>query len=205
MKNAILFLSLLSFLDNWIDDNSNLCVYTPMQLEKFSCLHLMAGGWYLDCSHGFVLDVEEPFYNSLASFALEVIKLEEEPEEYENPAPPTNHKEIAPVKAKGKGKRVASSQVSTRSFTKASVQRTAAPATTVVGSPTTTLSAPSRDHVPAPSHSGVTIPSVPRKRKAIAPHTSATSLEKSSSLFLIENVDMGNLIKDLMRSKVPNS
>ena len=39
---------------------------------------------------------------------------------------------------------------------------------------------------------------MPRKRKAIAPHTSATSFEKSSSLSLIENVDMGELIEDLM-------
>ena len=179
----------------------NLCVYTPMQVAKFPHVHLVAGGWYLDCSRGFVPEEEEPLYNSLVSSAPEVIELEEEPEEDENPAPPAIDKEVAPVKAKGKGKRVASSQVSTRSFTKASVQRT--PATTVVGSPTATPSAPSRDHVPAPSHSGVTIPSVPRKRKAVAPDTSATSSEKSSSLSLIENVDMGELIEDLMRSKVP--
>ena len=93
---------------------------------------------------------------------------------------------------------MASSQVSTRSYTKASVQRTAAPATTIVGSP----SAIPQDLVHAPSHSGLTIPSVPRKRKAIAPDTSATSLEKSSSHVLIENVDMGELIEDLLRTKV---
>ena len=160
-------------------------------------MHLVAGGWYLDCSCGFVPKVEEPLYNSLASSVPKVIELEEEPEEDENPAPPTNDKEAALVKAKGKGKRVASSQVSTRFFTKASVQRT--PATSVVRSPT----APSWDHVPALSHSGVTIPSVPRKKKAVAPDTSATSSEKSSFFSLIENVDMKELIKDLMRSKVP--
>ena len=203
MKNVLSSSSLPFFLDDWIDDNSNLCMYTPMQLAKFPRMHLMVGGWYLDCSRGFVSDVEEPIYNNLASFAPKVIELQEESEEDENPAPPTNDKEVAPVKAKGKGKRVAYNQVSTRSFTKASVQRTATPATTVVGSPTATPSAPFRVHVPAPSHSGVTIPSVPRKRKAIAPDTSATTSEKSSSLSLIENVDMGDLIEDLMRSKVP--
>ena len=112
--------------------------------------------------------------------------------------PPAIVKKIGSAKGKGKGKRVASSQVSTRSYTKASVQRTAAPATTVVGSP----SAIPQDLVPAPSHSGFTVPSVPRKRKAIAPDTSASSLEKSSSHVLIENVDMGELIEDLMRTKV---
>ena len=172
-----------------------------MQLVKFLCVHLVIGGWYLDCSRGFVLDVEEPLYSIFASSTPEVIELEEEPEEDENLAPPTNDKEVAPVKATGSGKRVASSQVSTRFFTKAFVQHT--PATTVVASPMAASSAPSWDHVPTLSHSGVTFPSVPRKRKTVAPETSATSLENSSSLSLIENVDMGDLIEDLMRSKVP--
>ena len=174
-----------------------------MQLTKFPRAHLAADGWYLDCSHGFVPESEEPFYSSLVSKAPEVIRLEEEPKEDENPAPPTIVKEVGSVKGKGKGKRVASSQMSTRSFSKAPIQRAPVPTTTVVGSPMTTPSAPAPDHVPAPSHSDVTIPSVPRKRKVVAPDTSATSLEKSSSLSLIENVDMVDLIEDLMRSKVP--
>jgi hypothetical protein len=98
---------------------------------------------------------------------------------------------------------VASSQVSTRSYTKAPVQRTPVPVTTVVGSPSATPSAIVPDLVPAPFHSGVTLPSVPRKKKALAPNTSATSSEKSSSLALIENVDMGELIEELMLTKVP--
>ena len=44
---------------------------------------------------------------------------------------------------------------------------------------------------------------MPRKRKAVAPNTFSTSSEKSSSLSLIENVDMEELIEDLMRTKVP--
>jgi hypothetical protein len=203
VKNALLHSSLPGFLEDWIDDKSSHCVYTLMQLAKFPRAHLVAGGWYLECSRGFIPEAEEPLFNNLVSSAPEVIELEEEPEEDESPAPPTIIKEVGSGKGKGKGKRVASSQVSTRSYTKASVQRTAAPATTVVGSPTTTPSAYPPEPVPTPSHSGVNIPSVPRKRKAIAPDTSATSSEKSSSLSLIENVDMGDLIEELMRTKVP--
>ena len=98
---------------------------------------------------------------------------------------------------------MASTQISTRSFTKASVQRTVAPVTTVIRSPSTTLSVLNLDHVAAPSHSGVIIPSVHRKRKAVAPDTSTTSSERSSSVFLIENVDMGELTEDIMSTKVP--
>ena len=111
-----------------------------MQLAKFPRVHLVAGGWYLNCSREFVPKVEEPFYSSLVCSAPEGIKLEEEPEKNENPAPPSIVKEVASEKGKGKGKRVAFSQVSTRSFTNASVQRTAAPATTVVENPTATPS-----------------------------------------------------------------
>jgi hypothetical protein len=91
-----------------------------MQLTKFPRVYLVAGGWYLECSRGFVPEVEEPFFNSFISSVPKVIELEEEPGEDENPAPPTIIKEVGSVKGKGKGKRVASSQVSTRSYTKAS-------------------------------------------------------------------------------------
>ena len=106
--------------------------------------------------------------------------MEEEPEE-DNPAPPSVEKEIVPVKGNGRGKKVlahASSQVSTRFYTKTSVQRHVAPATTVVGSPTATPSAALASPVVAPSHSGATIPSVRRKTKAVASDTSATSSER---------------------------
>ena len=143
-------------------------------------------------------------YNNLVSSALVVIELEEDPEE-DNPALPSNEKDVALVKGKGKGKKVlalTSSQVSNPSFTKASVQRIVDPATTVVGSPTATPFAPGLALVVAPSHSGATIPSLHRKRKAIAPDTSVSSLDRSSSVCLLENVDMEKLIEDFMKTKV---
>ena len=88
-----------------------------MQLAKFPRAHLATSGWSLDCSCGFVPEAEEPLYNTLVSSAPEVIELEEELEEDENPTPPTVVKEVKSVKDKGKGKRVASSQFSTYSFT----------------------------------------------------------------------------------------
>ena len=203
MKNVLPPSGLPTFLLDWVDVNSNLCVYTAMQLAKFPHVHLVASGWYLDCSREFVPD--ESLYNNLVTSAPEVIELEEEPKK-ENPAFQSIEKDVAPGKGKGKGRKLvphASSQVSTRSYTKASVRRVVAPSTTVVGSPNTTPSAPPPDLVAAPSHSGATIPSLPRKRKAVAPDNSATSSERSSSLSLIENVDMGDLIEDLMKMKVP--
>jgi hypothetical protein len=41
------------------------------------------------------------------------------------------------------------------------------------------------------------------KRKVVALDTFATSSERSSTTYLIENVDMGELIKDLMKTRVP--
>ena len=134
-----------------------------------------------------------------------MIELEEEPEE-DNLAPPSNEKDVASVKRKGKGRKFvpfASSQVSTHSFTKASVQRTINPATTVAGSPTASPFAPLLSPIAAASHSVATIPSVLRKRKAVALDTSATSSEQSYNLSLIANVDMGELIENLKTTKVP--
>ena len=176
-----------------------------MQLAKFSFVHLVAGSWYLDYSCGFVPKLEEALYNNIVSSAPEVNKLKEEPEE-NNLALPSNEKEVAPVKGKGKGKKVAahaSSQVSIRSFMKTTVQRTTAPTTTVVGSPTTTHSAASSNPITATFQSGATIPLVPCKRKAIASNTSVTFFKRSSTLSLIENVDIRELIEDLMKTKVP--
>lgn len=107
-----------------------------------------------------------------------MIELEEKPEEDDDPTPPTNEKKVLPLNDNGKANKVvtyASIQVSTRSFTKASIQRSAAPATTVVGSLTTTPSVQASNHVIAPSHSGSIILFVSRKRKAVAVDTYATS------------------------------
>lgn len=84
-------------------------------------------------------------------------------------------------KDKGKGRKVVahvSSQVSTHSFTKTSVQRIVALATTVVGSPTATIFAHASDFVAARFHSYITIPLVPHKTKVVVPDTSMTLSER---------------------------
>jgi hypothetical protein len=73
----------------------------------------------------------------------------------------------------------------------------------MVGSPTATPSTPLPNTFVVPSHRGATIPSVPCKRKAVASDISATSSERSSSLYFIENVDMGEFIEDFMKTNVP--
>jgi hypothetical protein len=70
LKNVYPHSSLPTFLLDWADQDSDLCVYTAMQLAKFPHVHLEAGGWYLDCSRGFVPDVEESLYNSLVTSPL---------------------------------------------------------------------------------------------------------------------------------------
>ena len=81
-----------------------------------------------------------------------MIELEKKPKQ-DNPAPPSNEKNVALVKGKGKGRKVAahaSSQVSVCFLTKASVPRITALATTVVGSPTTTPLSLHRIHLRLP-------------------------------------------------------
>jgi hypothetical protein len=162
-----------------------------MHIAKFLHVNLIANGWYLYCSRGFVPELEKSLYNTFISSAPEVIELEEN--------------DVAPVKDKSRGKKIlihASSQVSTCSYTKAFVQRTAASVTTVVGSPTATPSAPLANLVGIPFHRGDIIPLVPHKRKVVATDTSATSSKRSYNFSLIDNVDMEELIEDFMNTKV---
>jgi len=72
VKNALPSSCLPTFLVDWVDVNSDLCVYTPVQVSKFSESHLQAGGWYLDCSGGFVPEEEKPLFSSLVSSAPEI-------------------------------------------------------------------------------------------------------------------------------------
>ena len=58
MKNVLSPSCLPVFLLDWVDVHSNLCVYTAMQVAKFPHAHLVAGGWYMDCSHGFMPNAE---------------------------------------------------------------------------------------------------------------------------------------------------
>lgn len=71
----------MSFLKDWLDERYNHCVCTLMWIMKFARAHLVVGGWYSNCFYGSVSEFTEPFYNSLASSALEVLELENEPEE----------------------------------------------------------------------------------------------------------------------------
>lgn len=69
--------------------------------------------------------------------------------------------------------------------------------------PTATPYAIAHNHVVVPSNSGAAIPSVPHKRKVIALDHLTIFSESSSSIVLIKNVDMEELIQDLMKTKVP--
>jgi hypothetical protein len=205
VNNALPPSCLPSFLLDWVDVNSNLCVYMAMQVVKFPHVHLVAGGWYLDCSRGFVPVVEESLYNTLVSSAPEVIELEEEPDA-DIPAPPSIDKDVAPAKGKAGVGRFSPMRLLKYPL----VLTPRPPFNALLLQPPPWLEVLPPLLLPLPSLllpllpiAGATIPSVPRKRKVVAPNTSATSSERSSSLYLIENVDMRELIEDLIKMKVP--
>ena len=181
---------------------SRLCVYTTTQTTKFPKSHLHAGGWYLDCSRGFVLGEEKLLFPSLVSSGPdENIVTFEEPDIVELlPSPPK-----AP-KRKGRAKKTATqafSQVVTRSVSKTPVEpptflRSPSSALSVVPTvvPSDTPSTFGSQSIIIHSHSGTSLLSLPRKRKAALLDTSATCSESPSTLALIENVDMVQLMLD---------
>ena len=201
-KNALALSSLPDYLSDWVNVHSSLCVYTTKQTSKFPESHLQAAGWYLDCSAGFVPVEEKPLFDSLVTSAPEDnIVTFEEPDTVEIPPPP-------PKVPRGKGRAKksgtqASSQVVTRSGSKPSFEPptlplspSLAPSVPPSVAPSGTPSAFPPQSNATPSQSGTSLLSLPRKRKAALLDTSATSSESPTTLALIENVDMVQLMLD---------
>ncbi len=210
-KNALALSSLSTFLSDWVNVLSSLCVYTTTQTTKFLESHLQAGGWYLDCSGGFVHGEEKPLFASLVSSApddsivpfkeLDIIEL---------PPPPPKVR-----KGKNRAKNTAipaSSNLVTRSASKTLVQPptfirspSSTPSVTPSVAPSITLSISCPQTIATHSHSGTSLISLPCKRKAALLDMSATSSESPNTLALIENVDMVQLMLDseLARGPLP--
>jgi len=70
-KNALASSFLSTYLLDWMNVFSNLCMYTTTQTTKFYELHLQSAGWYFDCSLGFVPEEEKALFASLVSSAPE--------------------------------------------------------------------------------------------------------------------------------------
>ena len=207
-KNALASFSLPAYLSEWVSVLSSLCMYMTAQTTKFLESHLQAAGWYLDCSAGFVPGEENLLFASLVSSVPEEnIVTFEEPDIFELPRP-------SPKAPRGKGRAkttatAASSQVVTRSASKTPTQPP-----TFLRSPSITPSvAPSVVPTSIPSafgpqfidtpYSGISLLSLPRKRKAALLDTSATSSEALNTLTLIKNVDMVQLMLDSELARGP--
>ena len=185
-----------------MDVHSDLCVYTPLQVAKFSESHLQAGGWYLDCSFGYVPPEEKPLFSSLVSSAPEeIIAPFEEADLVELPPPPPK----AP-KGKGRAKNAAiqaPSHLPTRSAANTAIHKpnllqspSSTPPIAPSLAPSITPSASRPQTNATPSHSGTSLLSLPRKRKAALLDTTATSSDSPNTISLIENVDMVQLMLD---------
>ena len=195
-----------------------------------------------------MLNEEEDLYNNLVRSTLDVCDVVEELDEDVDVELPPTEKVVLSVKGK-KGKKgmkdalQASSLVTTRSYTRATSQRTSVSNTNAIESPSTTpfiapsipifvapipppLIAPSlepssalfvalsptlsnapleqapSEQPPIPCESNVTVPSLPRKRRASTFDTSAMSSENPTTLSLIENVDMVEVLKVHQKTEI---
>ena len=172
---------------------SSLSPMSPISLSPTLWLEV---GIYLDCSGRYVPVQKRALYDVVTGALDDVVHVDLDTHDFK-PPPPLPTSTVSPM-PKGKGKKSfkpSSTHMTTRFATKAS-----APNTNVVGSPSIAPSAapsltPSAILVGpalAPSQSNISIPFMPRKRKAVALDTSATSSEIPRTLCLIENVDMGS-------------
>jgi len=80
-KNALGHSNCPPFFGAWIQPSSDLCIFTPAQLKKFSTAHLHGGGWYLECHVNFTPDEEVELRNSIICTAPPPIVLDSEDED----------------------------------------------------------------------------------------------------------------------------
>ena len=167
-------------------------MYSAEHVSSFGTPHLRGGAWYLDCRPGFMPPGEEALFSSFSSIApVEAVPEEEEAAQLAQVVKP---KRVRGKKAKDGVASEPAAQLTalvvTRSATKAAAKASAAPISTIVGSPS---ALPSMVLV-VTSQSKATVPSL-RKRKAVAPDASVTSSGAIPISVLIENADMEDLIK----------
>jgi hypothetical protein len=207
-KKALSASFLPVYVEQWVNDTSSDFMYTEDH-EVWPYPHLKHGGWYLDCSNGYIHTSEEPSYASLNAEAPSQMVVYQPAMQEESDKEKSKGSKVAKVAKQPKGKKgkkgetippasatpASQGTITTRSATKATVQASAAPTPTVVGSPSV---------LPAPSHSAATAPAFTRKRKALAAATSVTSSEGTSTYTLIENVYMGDLMEHFNKTKTPH-
>ena len=191
-KKALGLHSLPAYMQLYLDDSSEVFIYSAEYVSLFGAPHLRGGAWYLDCRPGYTPPGEEALFSSLSSIA----PVEAVPEEEEAPqlAQVEKPKRVRGKKAKdgvaSKPAAQSTALVVTRSAMKAAAEASAAHISTVVGS----LSALPSMVLAVASQSKATVLSL-QKRKAVAPDASVTSSGAIPISILIENADMEDLIK----------
>ena len=80
-KKALGLHSLPAYMQSYLDDSSEVFMYSAEHMRSFGAPHLRGGAWYLDCRPGYTPPGEEALFSSLSSIAL----VEAVPEEEEAP------------------------------------------------------------------------------------------------------------------------
>ena len=77
-KKALGLHALPAFLQSYLDDSSEVFMYSAEHVSSFGTPHLRGGAWYLDCRQRFTPPGEEALFSSLSSIAPVEAVLEEE-------------------------------------------------------------------------------------------------------------------------------
>ena len=78
-KKALGLHALPAFLQSYLDDSSEVFMYSAEHVSSFGAPHLRGGAWYLDCRPGFTLPEKEALFSSLSSISpVETVPEEEE-------------------------------------------------------------------------------------------------------------------------------
>ena len=69
-KKALGLHALPAYMQSYLDDSSEVFMYSAEHVSSFGAPYLRGGAWYLDCRPGFTPPGEEALFSSLSSIAL---------------------------------------------------------------------------------------------------------------------------------------
>ena len=134
-KKALGLHALPAYMQSYLDDSSEVIMYSAKHVSSFGAPHLRGGAWYLDCRPGFTPPGEEALFSSLSSIAP--VEAVPEEEEASQPAQVVKPKRVRGKKAKDGAASEPAAQstalVVTRSTIKVDAKASVAPVSTDVG------------------------------------------------------------------------
>jgi hypothetical protein len=184
-----------SYFASWIQKGSDQCIYSPLQLKRYSSPHLAAGCWYLDCIRGFVVESEAELKAELDARSIAIDDSGDGSDEAEG----LQDQSSAPPPKKGRGRRLRKLGATSQGSQETGAESSAPEKGAAVPSPVIVVPNPS----PTPAPSSVSASAITRglleqrKARLLPASTSSAGTLHSTGVSIIKSSVTSLLIRNM--------